>query len=175
MITVKNIMVAVDFSQAAVFAARYAAALAQDQQARLYVLHVKAPFPVHGRIAGGAMEHVQRQRNYMEHNALSGLIPDSVKNSIAVEYIQVTGLLKRLADRKITVQLTDAAKGALVTEGYDPAFGARPLKRTLQRRILDPLALKILDGEVREGDHVLVEADGDRVTFKATRPAAASA
>ncbi|NIT52112.1 MAG: universal stress protein, partial [candidate division Zixibacteria bacterium] len=52
MITVKNILVPVDFSEAAVFAARYAAALAQDQQARLYVLHVKAPFPVHGRIAG---------------------------------------------------------------------------------------------------------------------------
>ena len=73
------------------------------------------------------------------------------------------------------MELTDAAKSALVTEGYDPAFGARPLKRTLQRRILDPLALKILDGEVREGDHVLVEADGDQVRFTATRPATASA
>jgi ATP-dependent Clp protease ATP-binding subunit ClpB len=89
--------------------------------------------------------------------------------------IQVAGLLKRLADRKIKVELTEAAKGALVAEGYDPAFGARPLKRTLQRRILDPLALKILDGEIREGDHVLVEADGDQIRFTATRPAPASA
>ena len=57
-----------------------------------------------------------------------------------------------------------------MTEGYDPAFGARPLKRTLQRRVLDPLALQILEGEVHEGDHVVVDADGDQVRFKATRP-----
>ena len=89
--------------------------------------------------------------------------------------IQVTGLLKRLADRKIRVELTDAAKTLLVAEGYDPAFGARPLKRTLQRRILDPLALQILEGEVREGDHVLVEADGEQVSFRASRPVTTSA
>jgi ATP-dependent Clp protease ATP-binding subunit ClpB len=93
----------------------------------------------------------------------------------AIIDIQVTGLLKRLSDRKIRVELSDAAKGALVTEGYDPAFGARPLKRTLQRRILDPLALKILEGEVREGDHVRVEADGDQILFATTRPEAAPA
>ena len=57
-----------------------------------------------------------------------------------------------------------------MAEGYDPAFGARPLKRTLQRRILDPLAMQILEGEVREGDHVVVEADGEQVRFRATRP-----
>jgi ATP-dependent Clp protease ATP-binding subunit ClpB len=84
--------------------------------------------------------------------------------------IQVTGLLKRLADRKIRVDLTDAAKGALVSEGYDPAFGARPLKRTLQRRILDPLALQILEGQVHEGDHVVVESEGDQIRFKVDRP-----
>jgi len=89
--------------------------------------------------------------------------------------IQVAGLLKRLADRKIRVELTDAAKSVLVAEGYDPAFGARPLKRTLQRRILDPLALQILEGEVHEGDHVMVEADGDQVRFKATRQTPAPA
>jgi len=93
----------------------------------------------------------------------------------AIIDIQVAGLLKRLADRKITIELTDAAKGALVAEGYDPAFGARPLKRTLQRRILDPLALKILDGEVREGDRVGVEVDGDQIRFKAERAAATPA
>ncbi len=89
--------------------------------------------------------------------------------------IQVTGLLKRLADRKIRVELTDDAKTLLVAEGYDPAFGARPLKRTLQRRILDPLAMQILEGEVREGDQVLVETDGEQVRFRASRPAPASA
>jgi ATP-dependent Clp protease ATP-binding subunit ClpB len=93
----------------------------------------------------------------------------------AIIDIQVRGLLKRLADRKIQVELTDAAKSALVAEGYDPAYGARPLKRTLQRRILDPLAMQVLEGDVREGDRVLVEADGDAVRFTATRPASAGA
>ncbi len=66
--------------------------------------------------------------------------------------------MKRLEERKIHVQLTDAAKEQLVREGYDPAYGARPLKRTIQRRVLDPLAMRVLEGEFREGDTV----DGGR-------------
>jgi ATP-dependent Clp protease ATP-binding subunit ClpB len=89
--------------------------------------------------------------------------------------IQVKALLARLADRKIQVELSDAAKGALVTEGYDPAYGARPLKRTLQRRVLDPLALKVLEGEVKEGDHVRIEVAGNDFTFGVTHPATAAA
>ena len=92
MISIQNILVPVDLTGASVHAAHYAAALALAHQARLFVLYVKAPFPVHGRIAGGAMEHVQNQRIHKEQNELSGLIPDSVKNSIAIEEIQVTGL-----------------------------------------------------------------------------------
>ena len=84
--------------------------------------------------------------------------------------IQVRGLLKRLADRKIQVDLTDAAKNALVSEGYDPAYGARPLKRTLQRRVLDPLAMRVLEGEVREGDRVAVELEGGQLRFATSRP-----
>jgi ATP-dependent Clp protease ATP-binding subunit ClpB len=64
-----------------------------------------------------------------------------------------------LADRKISLELTDAAKDLLFTQGYDPNFGARPLKRAMQKLIQDPLALKILDGEVLHGDHVIVDAD----------------
>ena len=64
-----------------------------------------------------------------------------------------------LADRKISLELTDAAKDLLFTEGYDPNFGARPLKRAIQKLVQDPLALKILDGEVLHGDHVVVDAD----------------
>jgi ATP-dependent Clp protease ATP-binding subunit ClpB len=55
--------------------------------------------------------------------------------------------------------LTDAAKDLLFTQGYDPNYGARPLKRAIQKVIQDPLALKILDGEILHGDHVIVEAD----------------
>jgi ATP-dependent Clp protease ATP-binding subunit ClpB len=64
-----------------------------------------------------------------------------------------------LAERKISLELTDAAKEMLFTQGYDPNFGARPLKRSIQRLVQDPLALKILDGEVLHGDHVVVDAD----------------
>jgi ATP-dependent Clp protease ATP-binding subunit ClpB len=77
-------------------------------------------------------------------------------------------LLKRLEDRKIRVELTDKAKSALVSEAYDPTYGARPLKRTLQRRVLDPLAMRVLEGEFREGDCAVVDVrDGGLVIDKA--------
>ena len=72
--------------------------------------------------------------------------------------IQVKGLLKRLEDRKIFVALTDTAKEWLVREGYDPAYGARPLKRAIQRHILDPLAMRVLEGQFHEGELVQVDA-----------------
>ncbi|MDP2054092.1 MAG: AAA family ATPase, partial [Acidobacteriota bacterium] len=71
--------------------------------------------------------------------------------------IQMRGLLRRLADRKIHITLSDTAKDFLVREGYDPVYGARPLKRALQRLLLDPLALRVLDGEFRDGDTVVVD------------------
>ena len=80
--------------------------------------------------------------------------------------IQIRGLLKRLEDRKIHVELTDAAKGYVVSEGYDPMFGARPLKRTIQRRVLDPLAMRVLEGEFREGDKIVVDVDGGGLKFE---------
>ncbi len=64
-----------------------------------------------------------------------------------------------LAERKISLELTDAAKDLLFAEGFDPNFGARPLKRAIQKLVQDPLAMKILDGEVLHGDHVIVDAD----------------
>ena len=79
--------------------------------------------------------------------------------------IQLRGLLKRLSDRKITVELTDGAKDFLVREGYDPVYGARPLKRALQRRLLDPLALRVLEGAFHEGDTIAVDVSGDELSF----------
>ena len=64
-----------------------------------------------------------------------------------------------MAERKISLELTERAKTLLFTEGYDANYGARPLKRAIQRLIQDPLALRILDGEVLHGDHVVVDAD----------------
>jgi len=73
--------------------------------------------------------------------------------------LRLEDVRRLLADRKISLELTDAAKDLLFTEGFDPNFGARPLKRAIQKLVQDPLALKILDGEVLHGDHLVVDAD----------------
>jgi ATP-dependent Clp protease ATP-binding subunit ClpB len=80
--------------------------------------------------------------------------------------IQARHLLKRLEDRKIHVELTPAARDLLVREGYDPAYGARPLKRTIQRLVLDPLARRVLEGEFHEGDRIVIDTDGTSVAFR---------
>jgi ATP-dependent Clp protease ATP-binding subunit ClpB len=87
--------------------------------------------------------------------------------------IQIRSLLKRLEDRKIHVELTDAAKRYLVAEGYDLRYGARPLKRTIQRQVLDPLALRVLQGEFGEGDRVLVNTSDNGLRFEKTAPVVA--
>jgi ATP-dependent Clp protease ATP-binding subunit ClpB len=80
--------------------------------------------------------------------------------------IQLGHLRRRLASKRIELEVTDTAKALLAREGYDPTFGARPLKRTIQRLVQDPLALKILEGEFVEGDTVLVDAEGDHLVFR---------
>ena len=88
---------------------------------------------------------------------------DQIEKIIGLQMRHVT---KRLAERQITLHLTPAAKTLLFREGYDPAYGARPMKRAIQRLIQDPLALKILDGEIRNGDVVDVDADAKEGTMK---------
>ncbi|MEO6214116.1 MAG: AAA family ATPase, partial [Vicinamibacterales bacterium] len=83
--------------------------------------------------------------------------------------IQLRGLMTRLEDRKIRVELSESAKDLLIAEGYDPAYGARPLKRTIQRRVLDPLAIRVLQGEIGEGQTVRIDAPAGDLTFEATR------
>jgi len=80
--------------------------------------------------------------------------------------IQVELLSKRLQDRKITLRLTDGVKEFLVDVGFDPIYGARPLKRAIQHHIEDELALKILNGEVADGTEVTVDVDNGKVVFK---------
>jgi len=91
--------------------------------------------------------------------------PLSREHLARIVEIQLRALMRRLEERKIHVELTDRAKQQLVAEGYDPTYGARPLKRTLQRRLLDPLALEVLQGRFREGDHVVADAGPDGLTF----------
>jgi ATP-dependent Clp protease ATP-binding subunit ClpB len=73
-----------------------------------------------------------------------------------------------LADRKITLEMTDSARQAIFKAGYDRAYGARPLKRAIQRLVQDPLAVKILDGSVLHGDHVVVKAGKKNLEFEVT-------
>jgi ATP-dependent Clp protease ATP-binding subunit ClpB len=80
--------------------------------------------------------------------------------------IQLTHLRRRLLDRRIHLEVSDAAKALLGREGYDPTYGARPLKRTIQRLVQDPLALKLLEREFVEGDTVAVDVDGDHLVFR---------
>nr|MBA3671170.1 ATP-dependent chaperone ClpB [Gemmatimonadaceae bacterium] len=74
--------------------------------------------------------------------------------------LQLRRVERQLADRKLTLELTPDAKRTLAEEGYDPAYGARPLKRSIQRMIQNPLALQILEGRFSEGDHIVVSPDG---------------
>jgi ATP-dependent Clp protease ATP-binding subunit ClpB len=72
--------------------------------------------------------------------------------------VQLRGLAKMIADRGLMLEVSEGAKDALAREGYDPAFGARPLKRALQREIIDPLAIRLLEGKFKQGDTVFVNA-----------------
>jgi len=83
--------------------------------------------------------------------------------------IQLRHLERLLAERHITLELSDEAQDYLADRGFDPVFGARPLKRTIQRELQDPLALAILEGRVAEGEHVYVELapEGDHLVFSA--------
>jgi ATP-dependent Clp protease ATP-binding subunit ClpB len=80
--------------------------------------------------------------------------------------IQLAHLRRRLLDRRINLEVSEAAKALLGREGYDPTFGARPLKRTIQRLVQDPLALKLLEREFVEGDTVAVDVAADQIVFR---------
>jgi ATP-dependent Clp protease ATP-binding subunit ClpB len=79
--------------------------------------------------------------------------------------IQLRSLMKRLEDRKIRVELSERAKDLLIAEGYDPTYGARPLKRVIQRRVLDPLAMRVLQGDFGEGSAVRIDAPRGELEF----------
>ncbi len=80
--------------------------------------------------------------------------------------IQLRSLRRRLDERGLTIELTDEARGYLARKGYEPAFGARPLKRLIQREIQDPLAIRLLSGEIRDGDVVTIDASADGLEFR---------
>ena len=82
--------------------------------------------------------------------------------------IQLKRLVRRLENQKITLELSDAAKAFVASHGYDPVYGARPLKRAIQKYILDPLSMEILEGKIREGQRIKVDAKNEGLTFSAS-------
>src|SRR4051794_41110441 len=89
--------------------------------------------------------------------------------------LQLERLRERLAERHITLELSDAAKEALAEAGWDPAYGARPLKRAIQRQLENPLALRLLEGDFADGDTIRIDAPDGELTFaKAGEPILAS-
>ncbi|MGH9558411.1 MAG: type VI secretion system ATPase TssH, partial [Bryobacteraceae bacterium] len=84
--------------------------------------------------------------------------------------IQLSGLRARLAERHIEIALSEAAREHLVKAGYDPAFGARPLKRAIQKEVETPLARKLVAGEIRDGQKVSVEEHGQELKFEVESP-----
>jgi ATP-dependent Clp protease ATP-binding subunit ClpB len=91
--------------------------------------------------------------------------------------LQLVHLERLLAGRGVKLRVTDEARALLAEEGYDPVFGARPLKRVIQRRLQNPLALELLEGHFGEGDTVAVQRVGTELRFvrEAAAPASASA
>jgi ATP-dependent Clp protease ATP-binding subunit ClpB len=88
--------------------------------------------------------------------------------------IQLTSLQKLLEDRKITLTLDAKARDWLAEKGYDPAYGARPLKRVIQKSVQDPLAELILSGKIKDGEKVAVSAGKDGLVFNGAKVAAAA-
>jgi ATP-dependent Clp protease ATP-binding subunit ClpB len=88
--------------------------------------------------------------------------------------IQLRGVRDRLAARKLTLHTSERAIDALAAEGYDPTYGARPLKRVIQRRLQDPIAMAILEGRFNEGDTVEVDAKDGQITIGRVEPSTAA-
>jgi ATP-dependent Clp protease ATP-binding subunit ClpB len=102
----------------------------------------------------------------------NGLGKEQIEQAVALE---LENLRKLLAERKIQIELTDKARELLFREGYDPQFGARPLKRALQRLIQDPLAMKLLDGDVLPGESLTVDTDLKKTQMRFERATAKAA
>ena len=133
MTLIQNILVPVDFTESSLYAARYAASLAQKHNGRLYVLHVKEPFPVHGRIVAGSLEDVQKHRMIEEQTQLSEVIPAEFKNTIAVEEIQVSGIP---VYRVIVEKARQFSVDVIVMASQDRKGWARFFKKNITAQVI---------------------------------------
>ena len=136
-------------------------------------------FSVHGK--DGRTEETRKRllealRGQFRPEFLNRVDDIIVFNSLTREHlsqivnIQLHNVGQLLKDRKVNLEVSAAAKGRIISEGYDPQFGARPMKRAIQRLIQDPLAVKLIAGEFTEGDTILVDAKDDELTFTRLAP-----
>ncbi len=93
----------------------------------------------------------------------------SREDLVQIVDLQLEKLIQTLAERRINLEVTPEAKAFIAAEGYDPVYGARPLKRVIQRLLQNPIALELLEGNFGEGDTVRVERDGEVLRFKKTQ------
>jgi ATP-dependent Clp protease ATP-binding subunit ClpB len=121
------------------------------------------------RVVGALREHFRPEfLNRVDEIVVFSRLTQEQLSSI-VE-LQAERLRHRLGERGVALEITPEARELLAHAGFDPAYGARPLKRVVQRRIENPLAQRVLAGEVRDGDRVVVGADGDELTFTVAEP-----
>jgi len=92
--------------------------------------------------------------------------PLGIEQIGSIVELQLARLRKLLTDKNLTLEVSDAAKQKLAEEGFDPAFGARPLKRAIQREIQNPLALAVLEGKFNDGDNIVADVEGDKLVFR---------
>jgi ATP-dependent Clp protease ATP-binding subunit ClpB len=123
-----------------------------------------------GEIRDAAMERLREEFRPEFLNRVDDVVvfrPLAREDLGRIVEIQLARLRKLLADRNVTIELTEAARETIADAGYDPVYGARPLKRAIQRLVQDPLATKLLRGEFKAGDHVVVdEGKGETLEFR---------
>ena len=152
MTRIKNILVPLDFSEASKTAARFAATLAQIHGARIYALHVKEPFPVHGRIMAGFLEDVQKHRLHKEKDRLAEVIPAKLKGSNTVKEIQVTGTP---VARVIVEMAKKLGVDVIVLASKDRKGLMRFFKKDLAQRVLRDASCSVF----------VIRCPGDKNTF----------
>jgi ATP-dependent Clp protease ATP-binding subunit ClpB len=136
----------------------------------ILIMTSNIPGGVQGVEATFKPEFVNRLDEIVEFHELSR---EQIREIVGLQVEQLAG---RLRERGIEIELTDDALTLLGNLGYDPTYGARPLKRVIQRRVIDVLAMRLLEGEFREGDTVRVDAAEGELSFnRASAPAAVAA
>jgi ATP-dependent Clp protease ATP-binding subunit ClpB len=98
--------------------------------------------------------------------------PLTLSEIVRIVELQVASVRRRLEERRLALELTEAARDFIATEGYDPVYGARPLRRFIQREVETKVGRALLSGEILDGATIVVDVDGDAITVKWRNPAA---